>query len=521
MNVKNLLAGITFLSVSSAYAQTVEQGLKHMELEQYESSKKVFRQLLQKDPASPEYHYYMGEVYLKSEKPDSADYFFKEGIKKKDNYALNYAGAGKVAYTSNKTAAKQNFDKALELSKSKDADVLAAVAENYIIGAPQDLTQAIALLEKAIKADAKNPRHYMLMGDAYLEKGDGSKAMSYYNQGFDLNKTWPYPYLKIGKLYTRARNYNLAVDYYNKGLAIDPNYGPLHREIGEVYYKAKQYNKAIASYKKYVSLSDKNFDTDLRYASFLYFNQDYPNAISLLSNLSKKDGKNYIVTRLLAYSYYETEDFNNGISQMENFWKTADDKKHIASDYEYYGKLLAKTGNDSLGIVNIRKAISMDSTQGDLYGEIGNIYFLKKRYKDAAEAYTLKTSRGSATAQDYLVLGKAFYLDQQYANADSAFIKLVSLVPTSPTGYLWRARANAYMDEDLSKGLAKPYYEKYIELIKDDTEKYKRELTEAYSSIGAYYMKHNDKANADAAWLKVKELDPSNKEVDGYLKAKY
>ena len=521
MKVKSLILGTILFSTGAAFGQSVEQGLKHMELEQYESSKKVFKSLIKKESSNPQYDYYLGEIYLKTEKPDSAKYFFNEGIKKKGDFALNYAGLGKAVGPENATEGKKNFDKALELSKSKDAKVLGAVAEYYITSNNKDIPQAISLLEKAIKEDSKNPYYYMLMGDAYLEKNDGTKAISYYNQGFELNKNWPYPYLKIGKLYGRARNFNLAVDFYNKGLAIDPNYGPLHREIGEVYYKAKMYSKAIASYKKYVELSDKNFDTDLRYASFLYFSKDYANAKTILNDLAKKDPKNYIVNRLLAYSSFETADFEKGLSIMENYWKNTDSKKYIASDFEYYGKLLAKTGSDSLALQNYRKAIQMDTSKSDLYGEIGNIYFLNKKYGDAAEMYKAKVASKGPNAMDYLTMGKAYYFDKQYAQADTVFGKFIAMLPNSPNGYFWRARANAYIDEDLSKGLAKPYYEKYIELTTAEADKYKKELVEAYSSVAAYYMKKKDKANADLNWKKVKELDPTNKEVDKYINAQY
>jgi tetratricopeptide (TPR) repeat protein len=521
MKVKNLVLAFIFFYSATSFAQTVVQGLKHMELEQYESSKKVFRSLITKEPGNVEYYYYLGEVYLKTETPDSAKYFFNEGIKMKPEQALNYAGLGKVVFAGNPSEGKQNFDKALELSKSKDARVLAAIADYYINSKNKDVAQAIPLLERAIKIDSKNPGHYILLGDAYLEKNDGSKAIAYYKQGFDLNKNSPYPYLKIGKLYTRARNYTVAVEHYNKGLAIDQNYGPLHREIGEVYFKAKQFNKAIASYKKYVELSDKTFDNELRYASFLYSNKDYVNAIAILSGLAKKDAKNYKLNRMLAYSYFESGDFTNSQTLMDNYWKNTDSKNYVASDYEYYGKLLAKSGKDSLAIFNLRKAIDMDTSKAELYGEIGNIYFLSKKYKEAAEMFTQKISHNGPSASDYLVLGKSYYFNKQYVQADTIFSKFVSLYPTSPNGYFWRARANAYQDQDLSKGLAKPHYEKYIELTKADSEKYKKELTEAYSSLGAYYMQRKDKTNADIAWKKVKELDPANKDVDGYIKAKY
>ena len=78
------------------------------------------------------------------------------------------------------------------------------------------------------------------------------------------------------------------------------------------------------------------------------------------------------------------------------------------------------------------------------------------------------------------------------------------------------------MDPEVKKGIAAPYYEKYIELVKAEPEKYKKELTESYKQVGAYYMSFKkDKPKADEIWVKVKEFDPSFKEADEYIKAKY
>lgn len=522
MMKKGILLVLFVLSLNWVHSQSLEQGIKHLELEQYERAKKIFSSLLKSDPKNAaEYNFYLGEVYYKLENTDSAKYYYLEGIKSKDNFALNYVGMGKLAYENNPSEGKRSFDKALELSKQKDSKVLSGIANFFINSSKKDIPQAIALMERAIKVDGKNPHNYLLLGDAYLEQNNGEKAKSYYDQGFKLNESLPNAYLKIGKIYVRARNYNLGLEYFNKGLAIDPKFPPLYRETGELYYKAKQYSKAIENYKKYVELTDKSYDTDFRYASFLYFNKDYKNAIEILSRLAQTNKKDPYLNRLLAYSAYETENYAKGLEHMEEFWKVAPESKQIALDYEYYGKLLSKTGKDSLAIKSYEKAIAMDTSKYELFNEIGNIYFVKKDYKNAIDAFCSKIAMGPATGQDYFTLGRTYYNDKQFKKADSAFAKLVEAYPTSPTGYFWRARANAYIDPEMKKGLAAPHYEKFIELTTDPS-KYKPELIEAYRTVGAYYMTiKKDKKKADSAWKKVKELDPSNKEVVEYINKDY
>jgi hypothetical protein len=88
--------------------------------------------------------------------------------------------------------------------------------------------------------------------------------------------------------------------------------------------------------------------------------------------------------------------------------------------------------------------------------------------------------------------------------------------------HLWRARANAIVDSDKTKGLAVPFYEKYIELALPEKEKNKRELVECYLNLGLYYLAYapvKDDLKGKEYFSKVKELDPENATVKKYEEA--
>jgi len=511
------LVVLSAMLTMSASAQTLKDAIKYSDREQYQKAKGILLGLVKTDTKSTDQYYFLGDVYFKNEQYDSARYWFMQGVKQNENSALNYAGLGKVSMANNPTEGKANFDKATSLAK-KDGRVYAVIAEYYLGLDKPDAAKALEYATKGTDVDPKNAWAKLELGDAYFASADGSKAIEQYKAAMALDPKSPLPLWKMGKLYLAAKNYDVGMQSFKDGLVLDPDFAPIYREMGELYYKAKKFDKAIESYKKYLSLRDKSDDADYRFASFLFLNEDYTEALAELDKLAKKNYSNPVIYRLMGYSQYETKQYDAALQNMDTFWKKADTKKIITQDYEYYGKILAKKGQDSLAVEYYNKALERDTSKKELYGEIANIWFVAKKYDKAAAAFQKKidatkaTAKSTALANDYLSMGRSLMLNKSYAEADQAFSKVTELKSDLPIGYLYRARANANLDPKQEKALAKPYYEKYIELAKTDTEKNKKELVEAYTYLGSYYLLVNkDKAKSDEAWNNVRALDPNNK----------
>jgi tetratricopeptide (TPR) repeat protein len=91
--------------------------------------------------------------------------------------------------------------------------------------------------------------------------------------------------------------------------------------------------------------------------------------------------------------------------------------------------------------------------------------------------------------------------------------------PNSYLGPFWRARANSSIDKETTLGLAKPYYEKSLEILVKDSVKYKKELSEIYNYLGFYYYVKEDKQNSLDNWKKLLELDPENQKALEVIKS--
>ena len=109
-----------------------------------------------------------------------------------------------------------------------------------------------------------------------------------------------------------------------------------------------------------------------------------------------------------------------------------------------------KGGNDSLGAMNVLKAIEMDSTKVDILGEVAKIFYDKKDYGKAVFYYDYKIKKSAKPIiQDIFYLGRAYYFDSAFVLADSSFKKVTEMSPTWPTGYFWRARSNPSVVESM------------------------------------------------------------------------
>ncbi|MBK8365161.1 MAG: hypothetical protein IPL24_16285 [Bacteroidetes bacterium] len=260
--------------------------------------------------------------------------------------------------------------------------------------------------------------------------------------------------------------------------------------------------KAKEAAKKYLDLSKNNCSARIFYASLLYASKSYQEALDELALVSQRcDSNNIKMLRIQAYSNYEADKYPEGIAVMEHLFRIVPADKRIIQDFEFYGKLLIKTDKDSLGIEQLLKAYALDPTRADLLSEISNAWFKLKNYPNAILYMQQKITLGKdIKVADYYLLGRANYFIGQYHSADSAFMKVNEITPTYAGGWLWRADVSSNIDSTGKDSLAKPFYDKYIQIADSDSvniSKYQSGLIRAYSYMASYYLlirKDNERA---------------------------
>lgn len=520
--LRKISAALTLVITASIQlnAQSLKEAIKLTEGEKFPKASAAFAQLIKADPSNAQNYFYCANNYFKWGKTDSAKIIYNQGIAAAPKSAINYAGLGQVQWALNDTAeGAANMNKALLLCKSKDILVINKVADAYINYTYKKIPTAQALLAKGEKKFYKNTDLHILKGDAYLLNNQTSEAFSSYETAYDLDSTSFTVLLKLGNVMAGAQQYGKALDYLVAINIMDSTFVPAYKEKAYMCEQMKDYALAIEQLKKYLSYNE-NTATRTDLAFDYYLNDEFRNALQEINTIQSTDTSNIRLYRLAANSYYELASYDSCAANMQKFIERAPQDTSIrisSKDYMVYGKSLAKTVQDSMAVIYLKKALELSPNLIDLYSDLGNSYAKLKNYPEAVKYHELKilNKKEKSDVRDYNALANAFYQNKEYEKADSIYKKVIELKPEGYNGYLMRARCNDRLDPERSTGRAIPHYELVFQ--KADPEKNKKDIVNGLYYCGIHYIKIKEYKKAKEVYLKIIAIEPESPEANKFL----
>jgi len=459
------------------------------------------------------------------------------------------------------------------------AFALAKIAESYIKVGKVDTSLALPLIREAIKVDNANTEVYLIAGDIYILVNDGSKAISNYNQAQFADPQSPTAAMKIGYIYMKGRAYTQAIQAYEDALKLNANFAPAYRELGQLYSSAGRYEQSKDNFKKYLELSVGNIPAKTRYVNALFYSKAYDDVISNVEDIFKVDKSRYYMNRIAGYSAYEKNppDYDKALAYMETLFKTVAPERILWKDYHYMARILVKrnqnypkmaddlaslqqqlekeknklaisttaadkakykasiedltgkvaTAKASLdkssaeidrAFVEYSKVLAMKPGDRGLLSEMASNYSLFRRYDGVAKTQIKMLDPLKDNTEDLLKIGRAYYNGEKYKTADSVFSAIIAKTPTYIPAYLWIANTYSKMDPDFKLGLAKPKFEKLIEVAKSDSVKNAPAMMDAFGYLSYYHMMNNNFSRSKDYYSRMANLDPNNKEykLKGY-----
>ncbi len=517
---------------SSFHAQTLQDAIRKTQNERFSFADSDFRKLIQKEPTNGLNYFYYGKNFFEWGEVDSALMVWKKGAQIDPVGIIPTLGLGRSLWISgDKEGAKALFNKVLNQTKNKNAEVFRLIGETYLMSDPKNLDEAITMLETSIKLDPKNEDSYLLIGDALYEKTptNASAAIKNYNEVLKLNPTSVRGLVRIGVIYKRAQNPEEADAKFKQAQQIDSTFAPAYRENAEMYMKYEKPKKAIECWRKYLALNN-SLEARYRFSTALYNGKQYCELIKEVEGLQSNSFNNFYMERMLFYACLEctteTDAFKKGIAASDRFFKMVPQDKIIYLDYKNRGLLLLKSGQDSLAIIELEKASELNKKVAiELAGDLGKLYMKQKKYDKLINVYELKMREDKLSVSEYYDLGKAYYFGtKNYALADSSFAKVNLLSPSWAPGYWWRARTQLQLDPNKLNWSSQPFYEKVMEIVKVEernTTSNKNMVMESCRYLGDYYVTSasKDLNKAKIYWKIVSEIDPNDAQAKAFLKA--
>lgn len=440
--------------------------------------------------------YYLGECYWVSGSRDSAEMYYRKGIEFMPDYSYNRIGL--VGLKLGKDVdGEELFKEAFTNKKDKkDAGVQLAIARAYLHAG--NMVKAMEHVNQARGVDNEDGLPYLVEGDILSAQGKVGDACAKYEMAAYFSPDCVGACLKQARLYM-STNRSLAREKLDKAREVCPEFCGIYCMLGELHEMVGDSKAAADNYSKFIRSGYYDQDNLLRYAGILYFDKQYEKMLPVLQSVLKVQPENLVAKRLHAYCLAKREEGEKCLEAIKYFIESTPEECQICQDYLCYAEQLTVKKEYNEAITYYKKALCADCRRQELLKDIADL-FVKNRDLDSAVVYYRQYFDfvKEPAAEDLLKLGKCYYnlacqdsvpelQKEELIKADSLFKELSIQIPNSYVSYFWRARVNSMLDPETTKGLAKPYYEKVIEIGSVQPERYKRELIESYKYLGYYH----------------------------------
>ncbi|MBS1565647.1 MAG: tetratricopeptide repeat protein [Bacteroidetes bacterium] len=520
------------VGTGTVLAQSVDQGKKFLYYERYRSAKEQFEKAIASNPNNLDAVYWLGQVLLDEKNPEknqaAAKDLYQKALGTNGSAPLILVGMGQIALTENNTNdAKQRFETAISLTKSKDIDILNRVAAANVNTKAGDANYAIEKLNAATQIkNFKNPDTYLIMGDAYRKLIDGGGAITNYQKALGLDPKLAAAKYKIGKIYLTQGNKEFFIPAFEEAVQLDPAYAPALYELFIYYYYHSDVDKASDYFDKYLAVSDPGPNNDYDRISMLYIRKKYAETISAsqekLNTLGDKADPRYY--KLIAYAYNDQGDSINAKKWLDNYFAKQKPEGFVPMDYSFRAQVTAKfpeSQKDAFKYYD--QAIQMDTVKENKLKLMTEAAALAKKVGDRADqarflgmAYYADPRSNNSDLYNY---GFAYYQAGIYDSSLAIFNLYKTKYPDEVFGYYWAAKSNAAIDTSMEKGAAVPDYLKVIEVGKKlDSVKYKSLIVGSLFYLASYSNDIKKDKNAAVDYLtQVTYIDPTNEQAKKFI----
>lgn len=522
MKMRFVIAALFFTFVVTA--QSVQEGRKLLLSQRYRSAKETMEKVVAAAPTNPEAIYWLAQVHFESKNTAAAKEVLRKGMEGANgSNPLLLVAMGQAEIAEKKVNdAKQRFETAISLTKSKDASILVAIGKANLEDGG-DYAYGIEKIKLA--ANLKNfndPFANIYMGDLYRKLMNGGGAVSSYESALLKDPKSAVAKYKIGKVYLTQGNEQkeIFLGKFNDAINDDPTFAPALYEL-YVYYFFRDVVKATEYFNRYKINADPGPALDYEEASLQFAAGDFKNAIAKSDALLKSQGDNADARlyRLKAYSYDKLNDSVNALALLETFFQKATAEQLNPENYYVAAVNAAKMKSDPVKVDDyFMKAINADTALNNKldYARKAADFFKKSSNTSKSALWLTKVLvlNPRISKVDLYNAGFENFKAGEFKKADSIFTLYKTNFPTEVYGHYWSFRSLSVIDSTMEQGLAIPDCEKFISIAEADKVKNKSTLITAYGYLAGFTANvKKDLALASSYLDKIIEIDPNNQDA--------
>jgi tetratricopeptide (TPR) repeat protein len=265
----------------------VKDAQREVENRNYDSAKRIYNELLEKNPSIAELYYRLGFIAIQEENYDEArDYFDKSSIL-----------APKV----------KKYTKAKNILAAK---ILQEAQESLGRG---DLSTAERKAVTSLRINPEFGSAYSILGYIKLRNGDINAAIENMEKAVSYNPESQSAWYNLGSIYRRTRQYKKAEDALQRAIELNPQNAKAYTNLGQVYLAEDRLEEAENNLKMSITLDPNSPAAHESYGELLNSQERYKEAIEHLEkavDLIPNPRNRYLTSYRLAHAYNRTGEYN-------------------------------------------------------------------------------------------------------------------------------------------------------------------------------------------------------------------
>jgi eukaryotic-like serine/threonine-protein kinase len=253
---------------------------------------------------------------------------------------------------------------------------------------PNNIDNAIKLLQRAIELDPQSAASFAALSEAYYEKNRQNAdpqwmklANEYATKALSLDSYLAAAHDSMGLVKFQSGDLPGAEKEFLSAAELDPKSPTPHRYVGEVYYQDGKKDQSNQELNRALQLDPKDWRTYTNLGLNAYRDGDYKQAVSQWEQAEKFDPDNVLTLRNLAAAYHAVGRDDDAVAALQHALTI----KPTADAYNNLGTVLFYQGKYDQSVPAFEKAVAMSDNAFDSWGSLADAYRWSTTQKDKAK----------------------------------------------------------------------------------------------------------------------------------------
>lgn len=241
-------------------------------------------------------------------------------------------------------------------------------------------------------------QEYYDQGVALMNEGKNEEAITFFDQGLELNNNDAVILNSRGLAKSKLANYYGAVADYERALEARPDFAEATNNLGLAKYNLGDIPGAIKDYEKALELDSTNsvFYSNMGLA---YFKQpDYEKAVQFFNSAIELDATKANYYYLRGVSRAQTENYLDAVGDYKKSIEMGIRHQYV---YNHYGVTLSNLGEYKMALEMFEKAHQVDNTNAQFLENIAEMQRSLEQYQSSIETYNKIIALDTTLAYGY------------------------------------------------------------------------------------------------------------------------